>query len=130
MGLWVGILLVYPHEDGAMNGSLPPARSKRSTTSTPAVDTPDWFPLHWQLPSTTGGLQGASPLPWWSGDWYAGTLRHQLLQGRRGDSSSLDEQALTALIAALRTACPPGETSPWMLVPIPCRAGSTNGLPP
>jgi predicted amidophosphoribosyltransferase len=41
----------------------------------------------------------------------------------------LDQGAITSLVAALRTAGPPVEDNPWLLVPIPCRTGSTNGLP-
>ena len=118
----MGILLIHTPAHGDMNVSPFPR-------SLPAVETPDWFPLHWQLPTTNRGPQGTTPLPWWGGGWYAGELRHQLLQGRRGAVPVLDQSALANLVAALRSACPPVEDNPWLLVPIPCRAGSANGLP-
>jgi len=118
----VGILLIHTTAQGVMNVTPFPC-------SPAAVENPDWFPLHWQLPTTSRGPQGTTPLPWWSGGWYAGELRHQLLQGRRGAVPVLDQGAITSLVAALRTAGPPVEDNPWLLVPIPCRTGSTNGLP-
>jgi len=95
----------------------------------PAAETPDWFPLHWHLTTTNQGLHGTTPLPWWSGGWYTGALREQLLQARRGAAPVLDQDGLTSLIKTLRPACPLVGGQPWLLVPIPCRTGSTNRLP-
>lgn len=118
----MGILLIHTLARGTMTGSLPPC-------CPPAADTPDWFPLHWQLGTTRQGLHGTTPLPWWSGGWYAGPLRDQLLQARRGADAVLDQVAVTTLLTALRPSCPPVGGQPWLLVPIPCRTGSTNRLP-
>jgi len=100
----------------------------------PPVAVPDWFPLRWQLePLISAGLQGETPLRWWSGGWYAGPLRELVLEQRRQpDAASLAApvEALlqqVAQVPPIQPAAPPWQE--LLLVPIPGWRRRPNPVP-
>jgi predicted amidophosphoribosyltransferase len=102
--------------------------------ATSPVAVPAWFPLRWQLePSIWAGLQGETPLPWWSGGWYAGPLRELVLEQRRQpDAASLAApvEALLQQVAQVPLIQP--AAPPWrelLLVPIPGWRRQPNPVP-
>ena len=102
--------------------------------ATPPVAVPAWFPLRWQLePSNRGGLQGETPLRWWSGGWYAGPLRELVLEQRRqpnADSLTAPVEALlqqVAQVPLIQPAAP--QWQELLLVPIPGRRRQPNPVP-
>lgn len=95
---------------------------------------PVWFPLRWQLePTVCSGLHGATPLPWWSGGWYAGELRELVLQQRRhphGPSLAAPLEALLQQLAQTPLSQPQGpQWRELLLVPIPSRQHQPNPVP-
>jgi predicted amidophosphoribosyltransferase len=102
--------------------------------ATSPVAVPAWFPLRWQLePSNSGGLQGESPLCWWSGGWYAGPLRELVLEQRRQPDAASLAAPVEALLQQIAQVPPIQPMSlPWqelLLVPIPGWGRRPNPVP-
>jgi predicted amidophosphoribosyltransferase len=87
------------------------------------------------MPPTTvcPGLHGATPLPWWSGGWYAGELRELVLQQRRQPQAGSLAAPLEGLLQQLAQApLSPPQGPRWrelLLVPIPSRRRQPNPVP-
>jgi predicted amidophosphoribosyltransferase len=87
------------------------------------------------MPPTTvcTGLHGATPLPWWSGGWYAGELRELVLQQRRQPQAGSLSRPLEALLQHMaQVPLSHPQATQWrelLLVPIPSRRHQPNPAP-
>ena len=101
--------------------------------STPCPEPPAWFPLRWQLEvDPASGLQGLSPLPWWSAGWYAGELRQQLLGLRRQPDATLLHQVMAPLLPTLLqlpTQLLQSGAQELLLAPVPSGRRDGNPVP-
>ena len=90
------------------------------------LDQPICGHCHERLELPDGGLQGQSPLPWWSLGWYQGGLRKLLLGQRRKPQPA----TLHGLARGLRSTLPAHLLEQAVLISIPSwKQRGSNPLP-